>query len=179
MPPAALEISSTAFEHEGVILDQYSCFGDNLSPALEWSGVPEEAQSLLLFFHDPDAGFDSGASVEPGFVHWVVFNIPPSTTGYPEDMPAGDTLDDGALQGSNDFAQFVSEGEIFPGGAPIKLVGYDGPCPGNEHRYVFTLYALDTLLDLQSGATPADVLAGLEGHVLTQAGLMGRYAPPE
>jgi Raf kinase inhibitor-like YbhB/YbcL family protein len=144
---------------------------------LEWSGVPVEVQSLLLFFYDPDAGFDSGASVEPGFVHWVVYNIPPSTTGYPEDMPAGDTLDDGALQGSNDFAPY-GEG-TFPGGAPIKLIGYDGPCPGGEHRYVFALYALDTFLDLEAGATPSQVLAAMEGHVLTQVKLMGLYAPPD
>jgi Raf kinase inhibitor-like YbhB/YbcL family protein len=177
VPPAALKISSTAFEHEGVIPDLYSCFGDNLSPALEWSGVPADAQSLLLFFHDPDAGFESGASVEPGFVHWVVFNIPPAATGYPENMPAGDTLDDGASQGSNDFAPY-GEG-TFPGGAPIKLIGYDGPCPGDEHRYVFALYALDALLDLEAGAVPADVLAAMEGHVLAEAELMGRFAPPD
>ena len=153
--------------------------GDNISPPLEWTGVPAEAQSLLLYFYDPDAGFDSGASVETGFVHWIVFNIPPTTGGYPEDVPAGDTLDDGALQGNNDFGQFVSPGDPFPGGAPIKVTGYDGPCPGNEHKYVFVLYALDTMLDLPAQATPADVLAAMEGHVIDQTELAGMYAPPE
>jgi len=171
------ELRSAAFEDGEQIPERYTCMGDNVSPPLEWSGAPEGARSLLLFFYDPDAGFDSGASVEAGFVHWVVFNIPPSTAGYPEDMPAGDTLDDGALQGSNDFAPY-GEG-AFPGGASRKLVGYDGPCPGNEHRYVFTLYALDDLLDLPAGAEPALILAAMEGHVLSQAELQGLYAPPE
>lgn len=178
-PPAAFEISSTAYTDGETIPNQYSCMGENISPPLEWTGVPAEAQSLLLYFYDPDAGFDSGASVETGFVHWIVFNIPTATTGYPEDMPAGDTLDDGALQGNNDFAQFASPGDPFPGGAPIKVTGYDGPCPGNEHKYVFVLYALDTMLDLPPQATPTEVLAAMEGHVIDQTELAGMYAPPE
>ncbi len=178
-PPAPFEISSTAYADGETIPNQYSCMGDNISPPLEWAGAPIEAQSLLLYFYDPDAGFDSGASVETGFVHWIVFNIPSSTTGYPEDMPAGDTLDDGALQGNNDFGQFVSPGDPFPGGAPIKVTGYDGPCPGNEHKYVFVLYALDAMLDLSAQATPTEVLAAMEGHVIDQVELAGKYAPPE
>jgi Raf kinase inhibitor-like YbhB/YbcL family protein len=179
-PPAeAFEITSTAYADGEMIPNQCSCMGDNISPSLEWTGVPAEAQSLLLYFYDPDAGFNSGASVEMGFVHWIVFNIPPATTGYSEDIPAGDTLDDGALQGNNDFAQFASPGDPFPGGAPIKVTGYDGPCPGNEHKYVFVLYALDTMLDLPAQATPAEVLAAMEGHVIEQTELTGMYAPPE
>ena len=177
-PPAPFEISSTAYADGETIPNQYSCMGDNISPPLEWAGVPAEAQSLLLYFYDPDAGFDSGASVETGFVHWVVFNIPPSTAGYPEDMPAGDTLDDGALQGNNDFAQFVDPGDPFPGGAPIKVTGYDGPCPGDEHKYVFVLYALDAMFVLPAQATPTEVLAAMEGHVIDQTELAGMYAPP-
>ncbi|MBN1978562.1 MAG: YbhB/YbcL family Raf kinase inhibitor-like protein [Anaerolineae bacterium] len=178
-PPAAFEISSAAYADGETIPNQYSCMGDNMSPPLEWAGVPAEAQSLLLFFYDPDAGFDSGASVEMGFIHWIVFNIPPSTTGYPEDMPAGDTLDDGALQGNNDFGQFVNPGDPFPGGAPIKVTGYDGPCPGDEHKYVFVLYALDATLDLPAQATPTEVLEAMEGHVIDQTELSGVYAPPK
>lgn len=176
-PMLVMEISSTAFDPGGKIPEQHSCFGDNLSPPLEWSGVPEGAQSLLLFVYDPDAGAESGATVPQGFVHWVVYNIPPTTTGYPEGMPGGATLADGALQGSNDFAPYG--GGTFPGGAAINLVGYDGPCPGGEHRYVFTLYALDALLNLPAEAAPAQVLEAMEGHVLTQAEVMGLYAPPE
>lgn len=171
-PPAEMEISSTAFVEGGTIPEQYSCFGANTSPALEWAGVPEEAVSLVLIFDDPD-------SQPPGFVHWIVYNIPPTTPGYAEDMPGGETLDDGAMQGSNDFAPFAGEGMVFPGGAAARLVGYDGPCPGGEHRYVFTLYALDTMLDLPPGETTAAVTAAMEGHVLAQAQLTGLYAPPE
>jgi len=78
---------------------QYSCFGQNLSPALAWTGVPEGTESLALLMDDPD-------SPPPGFVHWVVHNIPPTATGLPEGVPGVATLDDGTLQGSNDFAQF-------------------------------------------------------------------------
>jgi phosphatidylethanolamine-binding protein (PEBP) family uncharacterized protein len=86
-------------------------------------------------------------------------------------------LNDGALQGSNDFAQFESAGATFPGGAPVKLVGYDGPCPGGEHRYAFVIYALDTILDLPAAATMGQVLEAKEGHVLTQAEVVGSFAP--
>lgn len=176
-PIGPLQISSPAFENGGDIPAKYSCLGENLSPELEWSGVPADAQSLLLFFYDPDAGFESGASVEPGFVHWVVYNIPGTSTGYAEDMSAGATLQDGALQGSNDFAQFSSPGETFPGGSSIKLVGYDGPCPGSKHLYVFTLYALDVMLDLPAEALMADILAAMDGHIIEEAEWSGFFDP--
>ncbi len=165
-----LEVSSTAFEPGGEIPIQHSCEGDNLSPPLQWSGVPEGTQSLALLVDDPD-------SQPPGFVHWVVYNIPSSVAGLPEGVPGEATLGDGTLQGTNDFARFVGEGETFPGGAPIKRIGYDGPCPGNPHRYVFALYALDTFLDLPPEATMAQVLEALDGHVLAQAELDGIYTP--
>jgi Raf kinase inhibitor-like YbhB/YbcL family protein len=145
-----MEIYSSAFEPGGDISDQYSCFGENVSPSLTWSTVPEEARSLALIVHDPD-------SQPPGFVHWVIYNVPPTVTGLPEAIPAEAVLGDGTLQGSNDFARHG--GGTFPGGAPINQVGYDGPCPGTEHRYIFTLYALDTRLDLPAGATRDQVLA--------------------
>jgi Raf kinase inhibitor-like YbhB/YbcL family protein len=179
-PPAdevEMAITSSAFEEGGDIPNVYSCLGDNVSPDLAWSGVPADAQSLALFFYDADAGFDMGASVEPGFVHWVVYNVPPASTGYAEDQPAGDTLADGALQGSNDFTQFEGPGATFPGGAPVKLVGYDGPCPPVAHRYAFRLYALDTTLDLAAAVTPAEFLAAVEGHVIDQVELTGVYTP--
>ena len=169
-PAAALHISSSAFEADGEIPVQYACDGNNLSPPLQWSGAPAETQSLALLVADPD-------SQPPGFVHWVIYNIPPTVTSLPEGLPAEATLPDGTLQGTNDFALYVGEGETFPSGAPINLVGYDGPCPPDQHRYVFTLYALDTLLDLSAGATMAEVLQGTEGHVLDQAELVGLYTP--
>ncbi len=158
---------------------KHSCFGENLSPTLAWTGVPEAAQSLLLLLYDLDAGANRGASTSLGFAHWIVYNIPLSTTGYAEGVPAGEALADGAQQGTNDFAPFREAGEAFPGGAPVKLVGYDGPCPpGGEHRYQFHLYALDIRLDLQEAATMAQVREALEGHVLAEAVVMGLFAPP-
>lgn len=169
-PVAPFEISSSAFEPGGEIPVQYSCDGANLSPPLEWSGVPEGMQSLALLVDDPD-------SEPPGFVHWVIYNIPPTACGFPEGVPAEASLDDGTLQGTNDFALFVGEGETFPSGAFINRIGYDGPCPGNPHRYVFTLYALDSLIDLGAEATMAQVLEAMERHILAQAEVIGIYSP--
>ena len=132
--------------------------------------MPEGTQSLALVVDDPD-------SDPPGFVHWVIYGIPPTSAGLPEGVPAEATLSDGTRQGSNDFALFVGEGQTFPGGAPINRIGYDGPCPPDKHRYVFTLYALDTVLDLPAEATRADLLQALEGHVLGEVELTGVYTP--
>lgn len=170
IPEPVLTITSSAFQHEGDIPTEYTCFGQNISPALEWSGVPDGAQSLALLVDDPD-------SVPPGFVHWVIFNIPPTAAGLPEDVPGGPTLPDGSRQGSNDFAPYGAG--TFPGGAAIKLVGYDGPCPGGQHRYVFALYALDTLLDVPAEATMAQVLEAMQGHILAQAEIIGLFTPPQ
>lgn len=168
LPP--LDVSSSAFEPGAEIPVQYSCHGANLSPPLEWAGVPDGTQTLALTVDDPD-------SEPPGFVHWVVYNIPASSAGMPEGVPAEAILPDGTLQGTNDFALFVDEGQTFPGGAPVNRVGYDGPCPGDTHRYVFRLYALDTVLDLQAEATMAELLLAMEGHVLGEAELTGVYTP--
>ncbi|TKJ30906.1 MAG: hypothetical protein CEE40_03440 [Chloroflexi bacterium B3_Chlor] len=165
-----MEISSGAFEPGGEIPLQYTCDGANLSPPLEWSGVPEGTQSMALLLDDPD-------SEPPGFVHWVVYNIPSTSEGLPEGVPAEGSLPDGTLQGTNDFALFVGEGETFPGGALINRMGYDGPCPGNPHGYIFALYALDTVLDLPAEATMAQVLEAMEGRILAQAELTGVYSP--
>jgi Raf kinase inhibitor-like YbhB/YbcL family protein len=150
---------------------QYTCQGANLSPPLEWSGVPEGAQSLALLMDDPD-------SQPPGFVHWVIYNIPPTSTGLPEGVPAGPRLADGTLQGTNDYALLAQEGQTHPGGAPINRLGYDGPCPPSAHRYVFGLYALDAVLELAAEATKADLLAAMDGHVLGEAELSGVFTPP-
>jgi Raf kinase inhibitor-like YbhB/YbcL family protein len=178
-PPANLEISTAAFEPDGPIPEVYSCLGDNVSPDLTWSGVPAGAKSLLLLVYDLDAGFESGATAPIGFAHWIVFNIPPGSIGYAEGMPAGEVLADGALQGTNDFAPFQEPGSTFPGGASVKVVGYDGPCPGAKHRYRFALYALDTMLDLPAGVTMSQVLEAMEGHVVAEAGVVGAFTPAQ
>lgn len=178
-PAPALAISTAAFADGGDIPTQYSCFGDNTSPALEWVGVPAETASLALLVYDLDAGAESGASNPIGFAHWIVYNLPADASGLPQNAPAGGALPDGGQQGSNDFAQFESPGSLFPGGAPVKLVGYDGPCPGGRHRYSFTLYALDTELQLAPEPDMTQVLAAMEGHVLDQAAVVGAFAPPQ
>jgi Raf kinase inhibitor-like YbhB/YbcL family protein len=147
-------ITSTAFEDGGEIPAAYSCDGQDKSPELNWMNVPEGTQSFALILDDPDA---------PGgtFTHWVIFNIPAGATGLVENSAKIGELPDGSLQGKNGFG----------------AIGYGGPCPpsGSSHRYYFTLYALDTPLVLASGATKAQVMAAMEGHVLAEAELMGNY----
>ena len=94
-------------------------------------------------------------------------------------MPAGSQLGDGALQGSNDFNQFQSPGSTFPGGAPVKLVGYDGPCPPSTHRYAFAIYALDTSLDIPGEANMSQILGAMSDHILSQAVLVASFDPSQ
>jgi len=167
---APFRVSSGAFDPEGEIPVLYSCQGANLSPPLAWSGVTQGTQSLALVVDDPD-------SQPPGFVHWLIYNIPPSTTSLPEGVPAEATLSDGTRQGVNGFALFAEEGQTFPGGAAINRIGYDGPCPPSAHRYVFTLYALEVILDLPAATTKSDLVLAMERHVLGEAELTGVYTP--
>jgi len=169
-PASELIITSTAFVPGGEIPVRHSCFGDNLSPPLSWSGLPEGTVSLALVVDDPD-------SQPPGFVHWVVYNVPATASALPEGLPAQGQLDDGTLQGANGFAPLV--GQTFPGGATISDVGYGGPCPPDRHHYVFTLYALDSQLDLPVEATADQVLSAMQGHILSQALLAGIFTPPQ
>jgi hypothetical protein len=144
-----MELKSPAFAEGGAIPRQYTCDGADRSPPLAWSGVPAGSQALALIVDDPDA---------PGkvWVHWVLYDMPPDRTELPENA-----VPDGAVQGTNDF----------------RKTSYGGPCPpGGTHRYVFTLYALDAPLKLPAGASKEQVLAAMEGHVLGQARLTGRYA---
>jgi Raf kinase inhibitor-like YbhB/YbcL family protein len=138
-----------------------------------WAGVPEGTVSLALVFDDPDA---------EDFVHWVAWNIPADSTGFPGDVPGGADLPDGTKQAANDFAEFVEPGDAAPGGAPFKAIGYDGPCPGNEHEYVFTLYALTGTIDLPGGSLAADVITAIEnargdGSLIGEVSLNGFYDP--
>jgi Raf kinase inhibitor-like YbhB/YbcL family protein len=159
-PPAAAEpalpfqLISTAFEPGGSIPDKYSCDGDDVSPSLAWGDPPAGTQSLALIVEDPDA---------PGgtFDHWVLFNISPEVRELPEAMQAGTSLAGMAtVWGVNSFGRS----------------SYDGPCPpSGTHHYYFRLYALDTTLNLEAGATKEQVLAAMEGHILAQAELMGTY----
>jgi Raf kinase inhibitor-like YbhB/YbcL family protein len=149
-----IELTSPAFKEGEPIPQQYTDDGKNVSPPLQWSGVPQGTRSLVLIADDPDA--PRGV-----WVHWVVFNLPPDTHELAEAQPAEATLPGGARQGKNDFGN----------------LGYGGPAPprGKPHRYFFKLYALDTSLDLPAGATKDQVVAAAKGHVLAEGQFMGKY----
>jgi Raf kinase inhibitor-like YbhB/YbcL family protein len=150
-----LQITSSVFENEGTIPGPYTCDGDDVSPPLSWSGQPVSTKSLALIYEDIDAP----AGI---WVHWVLFNIPAPTRSLPEAVPAEDTVAGVGVQGSNSWHR----------------LGFGGPCPpeGSEHRYYFRLYALDTILNLEAGATKADIERAMSGHVLATGQLMGKYS---
>ncbi len=149
-----IKIACSAFDEGGTIPVKYTCDGEDVSPPLEWSGVPEGAKTLVLISDDPDAPMGT-------WVHWVLFNLPATVNNLPEDIPPVQTMENGAKQGMNDF----------------RKIGYGGPCPpGGTHRYYFKIYALDTEIDLEAGATKPEVLRAMEGHILAQGQLMGRYS---
>jgi len=138
---------------------------ENVSLPLIWTNVPREAKSLVLLMGDQMNYAYPEAPADAVFSHWVVYNIPPSSTGLPEGVPAElTTLADGSMQGVNNY----------PG---AYQAGYGGPCPGpnEKHLYVFTLYALDTVLDLPPGAEMDNVKVAMEGHILAQAELKGYF----
>lgn len=145
----ALALTSSAFEAENTIPEKYTCEGPDLSPPLSWSGVPDDTQSLALIADDPDAPAGT-------WVHWVLYDIPAETHQLPEDASGVGT------EGINDF----------------NREGYGGPCPppGSPHRYFFKLYALDTTLNLDPGASKQNVLEAMEGHILDQGQLMGTFS---
>ncbi len=151
-----MRLSTPSFTPNGKIPSQYTCDGDNISPPLKIENVPANTKSLVLIMDDPDI---------PDFVkekfkievwdHWVVFNIPPTTTEIPEGKnPLG-------VLGKN------------TGGKNA----YGGPCPPDkEHRYFFKLYALDTMLNLSEGVSKMQVEEAMRGHIIEQVELIGKYA---
>jgi len=152
-----LTITSTAFAPNGSIPRPYTCDGKDISPALAWSGVPAGAKSLALIVDDPDA--PDPAAPRTTWVHWVLYNLPPDTTGLPEAL-APSALPKGTREGLNDW----------------KRTGYGGPCPPvGRHRYFHKLYALDTVLPDLGTPTKAKLERAMEGHVLAKAELVGTY----
>lgn len=151
LPPLALR--SEAFVQGEAIPAQYTCDGADVSPPLSWEAPPQGTQSLALIMDDPDA--PRGV-----WTHWALYNLPPERRALAAERPSQETLPDGGVQGANSWGD----------------LGYGGPCPPDgEHRYNFTLYALDTELDLDAGAEKTAVLAAMEGHILAQGSLMGTY----
>lgn len=147
-------VTSSAFNEGEIIPGKFTCDGQNISPPLKWESIPAQTKCFALIADDPDAPMGT-------WVHWVIFNIPPTTTELPENVPTKDFLPDGAIQGKNDS----------------RDIGYDGPSPpSGTHRYFFKLYALDTMLKLLPGITKPELLKAMEGHIMAQAQLMGRYS---
>jgi len=143
-----LTIKSPAFAGNGYIPARFTCDGSNINPPLEIDKVPAEAKSLALIVDDPDAPVGM-------WVHWVIWNIDPSTREIAEDhVPRN------AVQGKNDW----------------KRNSYGGPCPpSGVHRYFFKLYALDTRLNLGIGTSKGDLENAMHGHILASAELIGLY----
>ena len=148
-----MKITSTAFDEGAMIPGKYTCDDKDISPPLKWSDEPEGTKTFALICDDPDA---------PGrtWVHWVLFNLPASLNELSENIPPSQTLPGGARQGRNDFGR----------------IGYGGPCPpGGTHRYYFKLYALSEGLNREPGITKSELLKAMEGKILAESQLMGRY----
>lgn len=149
----AIKLTSPVFPEGGMIPKQYTCDGANISPPLAWSGVPESTKTLALVCDDPDA---------PGktWVHWVLYDLPASSKELPEKVLPQQKLTSGGTQGTNDF----------------RKTGYSGPCPpSGTHRYFFRLYAVDTETQLKPDATKEELLEAIEGHIVGQGQLIGKY----
>ncbi len=154
---APMEISSPSFSHMTSVPSKYTCEGIDTSPPLSWSGIPPSTKSLVLIVDDPDAPDPQAPRMT--WVHWVVYNLPPSTASLAEGA-SGKSLPVGAKEGVNDW----------------KKAAYGGPCPPiGRHRYFFKLYALDILLPDLGKASKADVEKAMQGHVVARAELVGTY----
>ena len=153
----ALVLTSSAFSHQGSIPQQYTCQGRDVSPPLSWSGIPEGTKSLVLIVDDPDA--PDPAAPKRTWVHWVLYDIPPSVSGLPEAVTSA-KLPPGTREGTNDW----------------NRTGHGGPCPPiGRHRYFFKLYALGVELPDLGPARKAEIEKAMEGHVLAKAELIGTY----
>lgn len=146
----SIKVTSTAFGDGAMIPKKYTCDAQNISPQIAWTGVPAGAKSIALICDDPDAPVGD-------WVHWVVYNMPVSTKELAEGVQS---LPAGSKSGTNDF----------------RKPGYGGPCPpSGVHRYYFKIFALDAALPLAEGATKAQLLKAMDGHIVAQGELMGKY----
>jgi Raf kinase inhibitor-like YbhB/YbcL family protein len=152
-----MQLTTTAFDHEGRIPKKYTCEGDDLSPPLAWTDPPQGSKSFALIVDDPDA--PDPAKPQMVYVHWVLYNIPAGTSGIDENASRS-KLPDGTQTGINDY----------------EKAAWGGPCPPiGRHRYFFKLYALDTVLSGLSSPSKKDLENAMRGHILAQAELMGTY----
>jgi Raf kinase inhibitor-like YbhB/YbcL family protein len=144
----SIKIISTVFNDGEHIPEKYTCKGVNISPPIEWEAVPKTVKYAIIC-EDPDAS---------SWTHWVIFNLPFNSTSLSEWVMEREELENGAKQGFNDFG----------------TIGYRGPCPPNgTHRYIFRIYALDTVIDLPAMITKDELLKAIEGHVLDEGHIMG------
>ena len=151
----ALILKSRVFENGAEIPARYTCKGDDVSPPLNWEGIPEDTRSLVLILDDPDA--PDPAAPKMVWVHWVLYNIPADINSLAERITSA-TLPSGATEGINDW----------------QRLGYGGPCPPiGRHRYFHKLYALDIVLEGLNEPTKADVETAMQGHIIAQAELIG------
>ena len=167
--PLTISVTSPAYEEDGRFPHQYTCHGEDLSPPLEWTGVPEGAMSIAVVFEDLDGALRNWA-------HWLLYGVPPDGTGFEEGASNKGLLPTGAKEGTNDD----------------KIRGYGSPCLGSirklrgsggttkdgtpAHRFVFTVYALDMELDLAPGATRYELLRAIDGSILAGGKLAAKYA---
>lgn len=152
---AAVEFKfySPAFDDGKFIPSKYTCDGINVSPPLRWTNAPGGAKSLALICNDPDAPIGD-------WVHWIVYNIPPTSVEIKEGASSKKILPKGAFEGLNDFGKN----------------NYGGPCPpSGTHRYFFKLYALDVLLPVNDDLTKKQLLRLMKEHLLAEAVLIGKY----
>ncbi len=153
----SLTVASPVFSSNGEIPKHYTCDGEDISPALQWSGLPEGTKSVALIVDDPDA--PDPAAPKMTWVHWVLYNIPPDASGLPEGVRSQD-LPGGTKEGLNDW----------------KRTGYGGPCPPiGRHRYFHKLYALDVVLPDLGKPTKKELEKAMEEHILSKAELVGTY----
>lgn len=150
----ALMIKSPAFNDGDTMPDRYTSKGEDISPPLMWEHPPDDTASFAVICDDPDAPMGVWS-------HWVIYNILKGADKLPEGIPPYDETGNGAKQGMNDF----------------RRIGYGGPCPppGAEHRYFFRLYALDQILEVDSGLTRDRLLKAMKGHILEEAGIMVKF----
>ena len=151
-----MQLISSAFKNGETLPTRYTCEGQDVSPPISWEGVPEDAKTLALVVDDPDA--PSGS-----FTHWIVYNLPPTPSRLEVGASLSDRLSTGLREGLNNFGE----------------QGYGPPCPprgAGEHRYVFRLYALDQELHFTGRVTRDQLMDAMEGKVLAEAMLVGRFA---
>lgn len=149
---ADLNLTSSSFKSGELLSSRYTCSGEDRSPVLQWESAPDGAKSLALLVEDPDA---------PGgtFVHWVMYNMPPSLTELTENLSKEADLPLVGTQGKNDFGR----------------TGYNGPCPprGSTHHYYFRVFALDLDPQLKSGLNGRALREQIAGHILAEGVWMG------